>query len=281
MRRTSSTVSPAQPESSQQPTALLIATTQLKQPPTASPSPDPPPPLHTPTLRRKLCQAFSSLALSSFLLVMLPVLPFRGCQKTFIQFCTEIHTHTHTYTCMETHTHIHTHAAHKSLSSAAKMPKSFHSIQHTKWHKKRESEQEQLQKNSRKKENTVKKNLWKWKLKQKQKRQCKSDSGEVGSECWVGGGSRMGMEEALGLGLGLGLASRVGSLLLLLLLFLCCLPWWPPTRTATTTTAKRTKISFTPSRPTYLQRERTIFRILMEAIEQFWKLNKGRETMWV
>lgn len=83
--------------------------TQLKQPPTARPShaSSPPPPLYTPTLRRKLCQAFSSLALSSFLLVMLPVLPFRGCQKTFIQFCTEIHTHTHTH--METLLHTHTH----------------------------------------------------------------------------------------------------------------------------------------------------------------------------
>lgn len=70
----------------------------------------------------------------------------------------------------------------------------------------------------------------------------------------------MGMVERLGQGLGL--ASRVASLLLLS----AC---WPPTRAAATTTAKRAKISFTPSRPTYLQRERTIFRILMEAIEQF------------
>lgn len=67
-----------------------------------------PPALYTPTLRRKLCQAFSSLALSSFLLVMLPVLPFRGCQKTFIQFCTEIHTHTHTHGYSLIHTHTHT-----------------------------------------------------------------------------------------------------------------------------------------------------------------------------
>lgn len=83
----------------------------------------------------------------------------------------------------------------------------------------------------------------------------------------------MGMEERLGLEQGLGLASRVASLLLLS----AC---WPPTRTAA---AKRAKISFTPSRPTYLQRERTIFRILMEAVEQFWELkvqlDKGRETM--
>lgn len=159
MRRTSSTVSPAQPESSQQPTALLIPTPSSS----SHPLPALPLPLRHPIpssthFEAQIVPGFLlSRALSSFLLVMLPVLPFRGCQKTFIQFCTEIHTHTHTY--METHTHTHIHAAHKSLSSAAKMPKSFHSIQHTKWHKKRESEEEQLQKNTRKKENTVKKNL--------------------------------------------------------------------------------------------------------------------------
>lgn len=64
-----------------------------------------------PPQRRKLCQAFvfrSSSSLSSFLLVTLPVLPFRGCQKTFIQFCTEIHTHTYTLSLTHTHTTIHT-----------------------------------------------------------------------------------------------------------------------------------------------------------------------------
>lgn len=61
-----------------------------------------------------LCTSASHAAcatLSSFLLVMLPVLPFRGCQKTFIQFCTEIHTHTGAHTHTRVHIHSHTRSA--------------------------------------------------------------------------------------------------------------------------------------------------------------------------